>query len=109
MDEKRAFPRVRISFPVRCEDLASHKPFYTVFKDISEGGIKLISEDFMPINKSFKFEINLINNLVKGRGRIVWCNSQPFSERYLAGIQFIDIEPNAKDRLSKFLSNINLS
>jgi len=109
MEEKRVHPRIKISFPVRCEDLASHRPFYTVFKDISEGGIKLICEDFLAINKFLKFEINLINNLIRGRGKIVWCNSQPFSERYLVGIQFTEMDARAQNILSKFLSNINLS
>ena len=109
MENKREHPRIKISFPVRCEDLTSHKSFYTVFKDISEGGVKIISEHFHAVNKFIKFEINLINSLVKGRGKIVWCNNQPYSERYVIGIKFTEMDLHTKTSLSKFLSNINPS
>ena len=106
MEEKRKFERVRISFPVRCEGLQSHKPFYTVFKDISEGGLKLISEEFLAVNKFVKFEINLINNLVRGKGKIVWCNPQAYTDRYWVGLEFTEIGTGAQKTLSDFLSNI---
>lgn len=109
MSENRQHSRVRISFPVRCEGIASRKPFYTVFKDISTGGIKLVSETFIGINKRVQFEINLVNELVKGRGRIAWCNSQPYSERYLVGVEFTEMDPAVRERLSAFLSNITSS
>ena len=107
MEEKRRHQRVRISFPVRCEGLPARKPFYTVFKDISSGGLRVISEEFMAVNKYIKFEINLINTLIRGKGKIVWCNPQSFADRYWAGIEFTEISPSAKKALSDFLSNIN--
>jgi len=106
MKEKRKHRRVRISFPVRCETLQSRKPFYTVFKDISKGGLKIITEEFIGVNNLIKFEINLIDTLIRGKGRIAWCNSQPYSERYWAGIEFTDIDALAEKKLSNFLSNI---
>ena len=107
MEEKRRQERIRISFPVRCEGLKSRKTFYTVFKDISTGGLKVISEEFLAVNKSIKFEINLIDTLIRGKGKIVWCNPQTFADRYWAGIQFTEIGQGAKKVLSEFLSNIN--
>ncbi|MBN2119466.1 MAG: PilZ domain-containing protein [Candidatus Omnitrophica bacterium] len=107
MDEKREYSRIKISFPVRCEGLERHKPFYTVFKDISKGGLKLISEEFLSVNSFIKFEINLINNLIKGKGKIVWCNPQAYAERYWAGLEFTEINTSALKTLSDFLSNIN--
>ena len=106
MEEKRKYPRVRISFPVRCEGLPTRKSFYTVFKDISSGGLKVISEEFMAVNKSIKFEINLINTLIRGKGKVAWCNPQSFADRYWAGIEFTEIGPSAQKALSEFLSNI---
>ena len=106
MEEKRKHQRVKISFPVRCEGLDSRKSFYTVFKDISTGGLKVISEEFIAVNKFVKFEINLINTLVRAKGKIVWCNPQAFADRYWAGIEFTEIGPGAQKVLSEFLSNI---
>ncbi|MFC1514352.1 PilZ domain-containing protein [Candidatus Omnitrophota bacterium] len=107
MDEKRKQQRVKISFPVRCEGLDSRRGFYTVFKDISVGGLKVISEEFLAVNKAIKFEINLINTLVKGKGKVVWCNPQSFADRYFVGLEFTEIGPSAQKTLSDFLSNIN--
>lgn len=109
MEEKRKYKRVKISFPVRCEGLENHRPFYTVFKDISTGGIKLIAENFLSVNKFLKFEINLVNHLIRGKGKIVWCNPQAYSERYLAGIEFTEMDVNAEKVLSNFLSNVSPS
>ncbi len=107
--EKRKYKRVKISFPVRCEGLESKRLFYTVFKDISKGGIKLILEEFLAVDKLIRFEINLINTLIRGKGRVVWCNHQPYSERYWAGIEFTELDSSAEKTLSNFLSNITAS
>ena len=109
MGNKRKHPRIKISFPVRCERLESHRSFYTVFKDISRGGIKLISEEFIGINKAVKFEINLINELIRGKGRIAWCNPQAYSERYMVGVEFTEMDTRTQKNLAAFISNINPS
>lgn len=106
MEEKRKKQRVRISFPVRCEPLKTHKSFYTVFRDISEGGVKLITEDFMSINTFLKCEINLVEELIRAKGKVVWSSPQPYSDRYYTGIEFTEIEPKSQERLSKFISYV---
>ena len=109
MEDKRKFPRVNISFPIRCEGIKSRKDFYTVFKDISKGGVKLISNQFLALNKQLKFEINLIDKFIQGKGRVAWCNALPYSERYTAGIEFTEINSRNEKELSDFLTGITPS
>ncbi len=108
-DDKRIFPRVRISFPVECQSLANKKFFYTVFKDISKGGLKLLSDEFIKIDSKLKIEINLIDQIIKGVGKVVWCQQQPYGDHYTAGVQFTEIDQNDEKVLSSFLSQINPS
>jgi len=106
MEDKRKFSRVNISFPIRCEGVKFRKNFYTVFKDISKGGVKVISNEFLKLNKQLKFEINLIDKFIQGKGRVAWCNSQPYSDRYTAGIEFTEISRKSEKELSGFLAGI---
>jgi c-di-GMP-binding flagellar brake protein YcgR len=109
MQNKRKHERVRISFPVRCEKITSKDYFYTVFKDISQGGIKVISDEFIKTDKPIRFEINFVNQLIKGKGRIAWCTPETYSERYLAGIEFTEVNKKDHQTLSNFLANISPS
>ncbi len=109
MKNQRKHKRIRISFPVRCERVNSKDYFYTVFKDISEGGIKVISDDFIKSDNAVKFEINFVNRLIRGKGRIAWCNPESYSDRYLAGIEFTEVNSRDQQTLSNFLSNITPS
>ena len=106
MEEKRKFQRVNISFPIKCESSETKNSFYTVFKDISKGGVKLITNEFMKINKQLKIEINLVSKLIKGKGRVAWCNAQPYSDRYIAGIEFTELSKESEKELASFLAEI---
>lgn len=109
MENRRKHKRVKISFPVRCENVQSKDYFYTVFKDISKGGIKVISDEFMKTKNPVKFEINFVNQLIRGKGEIAWCNPESYSERYLTGVKFTEVNEKDKRTLSSFLSNITSS
>ncbi len=107
--EKREHLRLKISFPVGCRMVDEKKPFYTVFKDISCGGIKLITDNFMKKSAKVRIEINLIDQVVKGLGEIRWCKQRAYSDTFLAGIKFIDLQPQGESILNNFLSQINPS
>ena len=107
MEERRRYPRVNISFPVECEILPERKKiFYTVTKNLSIGGAKILSEFFFPNEKTFKININLINEIIKAKAKVVWCNKEPYSERYQMGLCFLDMNKNDKDHLKTFLEKI---
>jgi len=91
MQEKRKNSRINVSFPVECKSLPSRKYHYTVSKDLSVGGARIISNDLIAKNTLLKISINLIKNVLDLTARVAWCSKERFSERYLAGLEFTEM------------------
>lgn len=106
MDEKRREDRVNISFPVECNIMPKRNYFYTVSKDLSLGGAKIFSDDFIPQGNLIKLNINLIDEVVGLKAKIAWCSKESMLKRYSAGVEFIEIDKGNKKILSDFLNKI---
>jgi c-di-GMP-binding flagellar brake protein YcgR len=104
MDERRKHQRVEISFPLECSLLPTNKYFYTVSKDLSVGGIKIIVDRFLARNNTMKVGINLVDKLVNAKARVAWCNQQGNTDRYLAGLVFVEINKDDERTIAKFLT-----
>lgn len=109
MKEKRKYPRIAVSFPVECENLPSRDYFYTVSKDLSEGGVKILSNNFIPKDNYLKLNLNLIDKILDLKAKVVWCNKERIAERYLTGLKFVEVDNLAKAELSKFINTIHRS
>ena len=105
MENKREEPRAKVSFPVACDVLPQRSYFYTVCKDLSNSGIRLITNDFMPQGNSLKINLNLIDKVVNMRAKVMWCNKERYADRYYAGLKFIDIDEENRAYLGNFLSS----
>jgi len=105
--ERRNFPRVDISFPVECELLPERKKiFYTVTKNLSIEGAKILTEEFFPKDSMLRINLNLINEMVIAKTKVVWCNKEPYSERYQIGLYFLEINRKNKDKLKALIDKI---
>jgi c-di-GMP-binding flagellar brake protein YcgR len=107
MKEKREFKRVEVSFPVECKlQHPQKKYFYTVSKNISEGGAKIITNDFLAKGHHLNVDINLIDSLVTLQAKVSWCTKAKSSDRYNAGLQFLSVIGEDKNMLVRFLNKI---
>lgn len=106
MDERRQEQRVNISFPVECNILPKRNYFYTVSKDLSLGGAKIFSDDFIPQGNFLKLNFNFIDEIVGLKAKIAWCTKESMLKRYSAGVKFIEIDKGNKKILSDFLNKI---
>lgn len=106
MDEKRKFPRAGVSFPVECKPLPARNYFYTVSRDLSLGGVKIVCNYFLPKNDTIKVNINLIDSMLDLKAKVAWCNKERLSERYSAGLEFVETTENSKKKLFQFLNRI---
>ena len=91
--ERREFKRFRLAQPVQCRlnDLEPEQGALSC--DISRGGIRLNINNFLPLNTEISLQINLSPaRVVECRGRVLWIQRIPFSERYQAGLEFIQEE-----------------
>ena len=106
MKNQRKFHRYGISFPVECKPLFSHLYFYTVSKDLSIGGLKIISKDFLSKDSLIKLNVNLIDRILDIKAKIAWCNNGRASERYISGIEFVEMNQISKIELFELISEI---
>ena len=106
MKERRETQRVDVSFPVECNLLTQRNYFYTVSKDLSLGGAKILSNDFLARGNNIKMNINLIDSVVMLKAKVSWCNKDRASDRYLCGVEFTEVNANNKNELCQFLNTI---
>jgi c-di-GMP-binding flagellar brake protein YcgR len=106
MENRRIAPRANVSFPVECTSLTHKGYFYTVSKDLSMGGIKILTNDFLPKDDVVKVNINLIDRIVNLKAKVMWCNKERVSDRYSAGLRFTEVNNINKASLSQFLGKI---
>jgi len=107
MNEKRNFKRRPITIDVNCDMSADQKGFDPSTKDISVGGICLISKKAFPIGKiiEFKFAIPDFDKTIEVSGRIVWNEivKNEKEEIFYNGIQFVRIESEDRDLIGKYV------
>jgi c-di-GMP-binding flagellar brake protein YcgR len=107
MQERRKYQRVDISFPVECDEVLHKNYFYTVSKDLSTGGVRIVSNKFLPKNEQIKVSINLIDKIVDLTAKVAWCNEVRASDNYLCGLEFVETNKNRRNEITSFLSKIN--
>ena len=57
--------------------------------DISDGGIRININSFIPLNTELALEVQLPSKeVIKRVGKVVWVEKFRFSDRYQAGIEF---------------------
>jgi len=91
--ERRNFERFRLAQPVQCHLNELEPEQGSLSCDISEGGIRLNITHFLPLNTEILLRIKLNSaRIVECRGRVMWIQRIPFSERYQVGLEFIKDE-----------------
>ena len=106
MSDKRKFPRVGVSFPVECKPLPAKNYFYTVSKDLGLGGMKIVSNNFLPKDNTIKVNIKLIDSILDLKAKVAWCNKERLSERYATGLEFVETTESSQKKLFQFLNRI---
>lgn len=107
MEEKREYHRYKLAFPIECQMTKDPGYSYTVTKDLSLGGAKIISEKFIPKGKVLKMKLNLIKQVFSFKTKIAWCKKERFSDRYSLGCEFIEIPQPYKRQYKNFLNTVN--
>jgi len=103
MIEKRKELRAGTTFPVSCNTLSNRNYFYTVCRDLSSEGAKIITDNFIPSGDSMQIDINLITKVINLKAKVMWCNKERYSDRYSAGLMFTELTKQARDQISNFL------
>jgi len=107
MKEKRRFTRREISLDVLYDVSSELKGIGSWTKDISAGGICVISKAALTVDKimDFEFTIPEMEKKLKASGKVVWVEKVADSKKgsYYNGIEFINLDPVDKDLIAKFV------
>lgn len=90
--DRRANKRVEFTSGIRYQQKSSHNFTNTIARDISNGGIGFISNEFMPKSSQLILEFNPpgYNDSKQVPGEVMWVSSQPYSERFYIGAKFLE-------------------
>ena len=92
-EEKRRFVRITFKQPVQFQWKDPVPLGGSLSFDLSEGGIRIRLNDFIPLAAELPLQIQLaIEQAVDCIGRVVWIRKVPSSDSYHAGLEFIETE-----------------
>ena len=107
MNEKRIEPRIDTAFIVKCMILPDKKnTFYTVIRDLSQCGVKILSENFLPLGRNLHLDINLIKEKAEAKAQVVWYSKMQSSEKYCIGLKFLEVNSSSKRKLGDLINTI---
>jgi len=89
--EKRQFRRAFHSGSVQYQFKDPSQFGGCVSKDLSEGGLRVRLNNFVPLNTELTLTVRLVDeNIVECVGRVVWVEKSRFGEYYQAGLKFAE-------------------
>ena len=106
--DKRQFRRMIHSEPVQYQFKDPSQFGGCVSKDLSGGGVRILLNDFVPLNTELSLKIRLADgSIVECVGRVVWVEKSRFGETYQAGLDFSQDELSSSNqkKIYGFLSH----
>ena len=105
--EKREYPRLASDVPMSYRTIGAGPQEYkgSLMRDISEGGVRISSYEFLPLNSRLTTEIPLISGrrAMTASCRVAWVAKSGSSERYDTGLEFANLVPEDRRHMAKFL------
>ena len=100
-EEKRKSPRLPLDVQVNYQGNAFAKS-----KDISSGGICLITEEALEEKKIYKLAFSFPGEkeLLESFGKVMWSR-QATEHLYESGLSFWDIEKNLQEKIDNYFEN----
>ncbi|MBU1852768.1 MAG: PilZ domain-containing protein [Candidatus Omnitrophica bacterium] len=89
--ERRDSKRSGFSFPIRYQLKGSQRFGNTVGKDISDSGMRFISNEFFPLATHLIFEVQhpMNRQLMRTLGEVMWVSTWPYHEKFSVGVKFL--------------------
>ena len=104
--EKRRYRRVRFSEPVGFHLKTPNNFGGCLARDLSEGGIQLTLNEFVPLNSEITLQLKLSRfpKVVDVTGRVAWLQRVPYSDRYAVGLEFAKNETLSSQEIRQFIN-----
>ena len=107
-DNKRTSTRARFTDPVQYEELEINVAGGSVGFDISEGGIRIKFNEYVPVGTVVTLYIHFKEAIIQCSGRIRWMKKYPYSDHYQAGLQFESGDNffDSRKRINRYVQGI---
>ena len=106
--ERRRHPRVNAHLPLQYKDVQRPIETYsgTLSRDISEGGVRFISNEFLSIFTRLLLEVSVpsLSRPLKAISKVAWIQKIPRSNQYNVGVRFMDMTEEDKKQLNSFIA-----
>ncbi|MCK5012344.1 MAG: PilZ domain-containing protein [Candidatus Omnitrophica bacterium] len=107
IDERRSFHRFNRAQPVRFQLKDPSQFGGSLSCDLSQGGARIHLSDFIPVNTELTLQIQLADqSIVECPCRVAWVEKNRFSDRYQAGLEFVQADSimDSQSKIHGFLS-----
>lgn len=107
--EKRRFQRIDSSLPLRYKNIKTATvPMGSLTKDISEGGIRFKTNEFISLACRLVVEITLptVQRPIKAISKVAWIRKLSSGEQYELGNQFLEISKEDKGFITDYVSRL---
>ncbi len=105
--EKRVEEETKVAIRILPEDKYEHDKnvVYALTKDISSGGVKILTDRMLPVDTLLHIELTLakLRKLVTVTGKVRWVKRLYDDEVFEMGLEFVDTPP---ERVILLLENI---
>ena len=104
-DNRRRAQRITAKLTTRYELRPEKKYANVLTQDISESGIRMLSDGFIPRMSRVAVQINLSpHKLVELNGEIKWSRRVAYSNYYQTGLEFKDLSPDTKRSIAEYIA-----
>ncbi|PIU41807.1 MAG: hypothetical protein COS99_03275 [Candidatus Omnitrophica bacterium CG07_land_8_20_14_0_80_42_15] len=109
--ERRRHKRIKSRLPMSYVNLREKgkSPKGVLINDISEGGVRFNSDQFLSLANRLLVTINIPTTIrqIKAISKIAWIRKIPFGDQYDVGNQFLEISKEDKKEVAKYIETVN--
>lgn len=107
-EERRSYPRAQYDLALQYRILNKNYSQATgvLAKDISAGGMKFVSSNFLPVFTLLRIELLLESDIhsISLTARVAWTEKLPYNENYLIGVEFLNIKNEDRVKINSFVN-----
>jgi len=107
--ERRNYPRARCNLALQYRNLNKNysQTSGALVKEISAGGMRFVSNNFLPVFALLKIELlpNSDIPLISLTARVAWIEKLPYNESFLIGVEFLNIRNQDRFRIADYVNS----
>lgn len=103
--EKRRVNRIKSSLELYYELRPEGRYGNCLTYEISEGGLRMVTDSFMPRLSRVMLRLSLDpHKVIDVVGKVAWAQRVPNSYRYQVGLEFVEVSPQNRREISGYIS-----